>query len=126
MPWQDTPCVEWEGRRTDLGYGRRGGRLAHRVAYEEQVGPIPEGHDLDHLCENRACVNVLHLKPATRLEHLARHAAMRAHCRHGHPWSEANTHVVKTKQGWTVRYCRRCAVDASRRYQQSKKENKTL
>jgi hypothetical protein len=44
----------------------------HRVAYEQLVGPIPEGLDLDHLCRNRACCNPAHLEPVTRRENLLR------------------------------------------------------
>lgn len=41
---------------------------AHRVAWELYVGPIPEGHQIDHDddeigCRIRACVNIGHLKP---------------------------------------------------------------
>ena len=28
-------------------------KLAHRIAYEAFVGPIPEGYQVDHVCHNR-------------------------------------------------------------------------
>lgn len=46
--------------------------VAHRVAYEILVGPIPEGLELDHLCRNRKCYNPAHLEPVTRSENLRR------------------------------------------------------
>lgn len=55
-----------------IGGGRTG--LAHRVAYEALVGRIPDGLTLDHLCENKRCVNPDHLEPVTRAENLRRHA----------------------------------------------------
>jgi hypothetical protein len=61
-------CWVWTGSK-DNGYGRIkiAGRLyvAHRIAYELLVGPIPSGHQLDHTCHNRACVNPDHLRPVT-------------------------------------------------------------
>lgn len=45
---------------------------AHRFAYEQLVGAIPPGHDLDHLCRRRLCVNPRHLEPVTRRENLMR------------------------------------------------------
>ena len=30
----------------------------HRAAYEEIVGPIPDGLELDHLCRVRACFRI--------------------------------------------------------------------
>lgn len=69
-------CWDWTGTKTDDGYGRvhtdAGMRVAHRVIYELLVGEIPEGHDLDHLCRNRACCNPQHLEPVTRRENLLR------------------------------------------------------
>jgi hypothetical protein len=42
--------------------GRHVTRLAHRVAYEAFVGPIPDGFDVDHTCENCSCINPAHLE----------------------------------------------------------------
>jgi hypothetical protein len=68
----DTGCWEWQLAIHKKGYGKlkRFGRtfLAHRAFYEELVGPIPEGLQIDHLCKNRACVNPDHLEPVTQLE----------------------------------------------------------
>jgi hypothetical protein len=45
------------------------GRPAHRLAYELLVGPIPEDHELHHLCGFRSCVKPEHLVPLTASEH---------------------------------------------------------
>lgn len=60
-------CWTWEGRVGNDGYGRAGHKLAHRVAYELLVGPIPKGADLHHRCRHRSCVNVRgHVIPVPR------------------------------------------------------------
>lgn len=72
------PCWEWTGYiQPKTGYGqfgvRSGTRLAHRVAYQFLVGPIPAGMHLDHLCRNRRCVNAAgHLDPVPPRENLRR------------------------------------------------------
>lgn len=80
-------CMTWAGSRDKDGYGRVGagnGRpeLVHRVVYLLEVGPIPAGAEIDHLCMNRPCANPAHLEPVTHAENsrrrsLARKAAVR-------------------------------------------------
>jgi len=38
---------------------------AHRAMYEREVGPIPEGLQLDHLCRIKGCIRPDHLEPVT-------------------------------------------------------------
>lgn len=70
-----TPCWIWRGWKIN-GYGRafvRGHKVvAHKAVYEEVVGPVPEGHVLDHLCEQPACVNPEHVEPVTHTENCRR------------------------------------------------------
>jgi hypothetical protein len=74
-------CVEWTGALTQ-GYGKvkvdRRTQLAHIVHWRLERGDVPEGLDLDHLCYNRACINLDHLEPVTRAENLRR-ALLRRH-----------------------------------------------
>ncbi len=56
-------------------YGNKNG-LAHRYAYETMVGPIPEGLQIDHICQVQRCVNPAHLEPVTPKVNMQRmHAA---------------------------------------------------
>lgn len=103
-------CWLWTGY-TDKGYGRlsiqdRPGLHAHRVMYQELVGPIPEGMHLDHLCRVRNCVNPDHLEPVTPLENVRRSPlthGSETHCPSGHPYDDENTIRYRGR-----RYCRAC------------------
>ena len=63
-------CLIWTGAIDAGGYGvaRVAGktRRAHQVSWELANGPTPEGKFLDHICWNRACVNLEHLRVVTR------------------------------------------------------------
>lgn len=62
-PASDFQCWEWEGRSNSKGYGRHEKGVAHRIAYELVVGPIPDGAILRHKCDNPSCCNPKHLVP---------------------------------------------------------------
>ncbi len=90
IPFMD--CWLIDLRQDQDGYSRItiNGRTkqAHCVVYEEFVGPIPEGLELDHKCRNRSCVNPRHLEPVNTRENLLRSPLTtigRSVCKRGHP-----------------------------------------
>lgn len=66
---RDGDCIVWTGAKYPSGYGqiRINNKLirAHRYAWERVNGPIADGLIVDHMCWNRACVNVAHLRLGT-------------------------------------------------------------
>ncbi len=74
-----TDCQPWRGAVGSSGYGvqSRGGRTlyAHRVAWEANNGPPPEGFHVHHECGNKVCVNPLHLQLVAATDHARLHVA---------------------------------------------------
>lgn len=110
-------CWLWTASTTPKGYGKfslgrdaQGAQRlinAHRFAYEQVVGPIAEGLELDHLCREKLCVNPDHLEPVTHAENMRRMFATITHCPQGHEYDEANLYTrPKGKSGG--RMCRTC------------------
>ncbi|WP_371652479.1 MULTISPECIES: HNH endonuclease signature motif containing protein [unclassified Streptomyces] len=108
------PCHLWTGSLNDKGYGTfwADGRTvkAHRYAFEQANGSIPDGLEVDHRCRRRNCVAVHHLDAVTHrvnilrsANHVARRAAV-THCPAGHAYDDANTY--RAPNG--TRKCRAC------------------
>lgn len=117
--FNETPCWLWSGFKDENGYGRvwfgTKGIRTHRLSYELNIGPIPEGLVIDHLCRNRACCNPAHLEPVTNEENVRRGVVGKAtrerqlaktHCPQGHEYSEENTY--RQPSAPKIRYCRTC------------------
>jgi hypothetical protein len=116
-----TACWIWQQGINGAGYGtaRPAGcqhGLAHRIAYEAFVGPIPAGLTIDHLCRVRPCCNPAHLEAVTQRENNARGGvgwasgtrggpgrSTQDYCRRGHELTPDN--VILWKAG---RRCRAC------------------
>ena len=113
----DTPCM-FLPRKPDqisgymyvgAGRGRKGTVAAHRLIYEELIGPVPEGKELDHLCRQRACVNPWHLEAVPHAVNVRRGVSLLAQnarktlCLNGHPLSGPNLYVYRGRR--TCRVC---------------------
>lgn len=113
-------CWLWVGSLDQDGYGKYGRPTmrAHIFAYTTEVGPVPDGLELDHLCRNRRCVRPLHLEPVTNAVNVLRGegpSAMNARkiqCDAGHPFDSENTYMAPSGK----RVCRTCVRAAGARY----------
>lgn len=136
----DDKCWPWTGKVNGSGYGiiglgrRSEGKSAvHRVAYEIAIGPIPDGHQLDHTCHNdtecfgggdcehRRCCNPKHLEPVTQQINVARGNAglwqtFKTHCPKGHEYTPENTFSNNGGRG-----CKTCRRDWNRKYNSRKR-----
>jgi len=72
-----TPCHIYQGQITKQGYPRResnhGTVLVHRQVYIDAHGPVPDGIDVHHRCEQTDCVRLDHLELWTRSQHIRSH-----------------------------------------------------
>lgn len=121
-----TPCRLWTGLKFKNGYGQTKSEgktvYVHILIYTREVGPVPKGKELDHLCPNRHCAEPTHLEPVTHLVNVQRGRAgqlqlSRTHCPRGHPYDESNTHrYLRSGRTSPERICKECRRKYNREY----------
>lgn len=128
---QPDGCWLWTGALGHGSYGylysaeAKGMVIASRVALTIAQGPIPDGMDACHTCDNPPCVNPDHLFAGTRLTNVRdmfakgrqRRHVHPSHCPSGHAYTPMNTRVYRLKDGTETRRCRQCAEIAWRAYE---------
>lgn len=95
-------------------------KSTHRLSYENFKGKISKELEIDHLCNNRRCVNPDHLEAVTHLTNIQRGLSgmpnrMKTHCIHGHEFTKQNIVIWKN---W--RSCRICKIQNCRKYRKNK------
>lgn len=139
-----TDCIYFQGHIQNTGYGvkRRNGKIykAHRLAFIDAYGEIPDGLIIDHIChteairtesceggwdcKHRACINPAHLQAITRAENNREGLNgldNRVHCKNGHNIAEVGIYE------WNgVRSCHECRLINARKAQARYKSKKKL
>jgi len=96
-------CWVWTAACNPQGYGHfwADGTMAraHRISYAALVGPIPEGLQICHHCDNPPCVRPGHLFTGTDTENLADMSRKGRHGSVTHPESRP-----RGEQHWSVRH----------------------
>jgi len=115
-----TNCIYPNSKSRSDGYAfmyyppKRKAIKAHRAAWMLANGPVPEGMVLDHICRDRACINLEHLRVVTQQENIMaglHNIDNRSHCNQGHPFIKENIMVRKNGK----RECAECNRERARR-----------
>lgn len=107
---QDHQCWHWIGSKMIRGgYGQlndRGALLkAHRLSWEINLGLIPSGMMIRHLCHNPSCCNPSHLLPGTAMDnHLDMQKANRMFVPESRRGESVRTSKLTAEQAFEI-YC---------------------
>ena len=111
-------CVIGTGTPNKGGYLRatRNGvrEYQHRLAVLDSGREIPDGMVVDHLCENKQCVNPDHLDVVDQRTNVRRFSHEVETCKKGHPWTEESTKWRSNYIGNGLRECRICERERER------------
>lgn len=121
-------CWEWRGARNAKGYGafkfNRTTLPAHRAAHILWKSRVPNGLQVDHVCNNRSCVNPEHLQLVTQYQNKILGKIRRAratHCANGHELSEENL-VLWMLKASGFRGCLTCRRKSDRERQSLRRQ----
>lgn len=102
-------CWEWIGAKNENGYGyfriNTVLRRAHRIIYEYFYDELDHTLEIHHTCNNRKCVNPIHLEQITHNENIKRDSIQITHCPQGHEYTKENTYLYKNRK-----ICRQCNI----------------
>lgn len=112
--WDEvSDCMIWIGYVNPKGYGTFRGDTetrAHRQSHSWFKFLIPSDLQIDHICQNRRCVNPDHLEAVTSKVNnyrIPNYFGKRTHCRNGHPYDKVNTYIRPDGKGRECRTCRK-------------------
>jgi len=101
-------CQEWTGGKFTAGYGsvRINGKAkkAHRVSWEDHVGPIPEGMCVCHTCDNPSCINPNHLFLGTHQDNMRDKVNKGRQWKGGHGLKLTNDQIEQMVSEYTGAY----------------------
>ena len=76
---------------------------AHRLVWEQRVGPLEVGMVLDHVCRNKMCVNPEHLEPVTRAENNRRRSRPKPKMVRADSWGRMYDYEARNRKAAATR-----------------------
>ena len=125
VPVTESGCWLWLGACSGR-YGSYKHQYAHRLFYEREHGPVPEGCEIDHLCAVPCCVNPSHLEAVSHAVNILRGRrcstwkSCDTKCKHGHDLSNPSAYYRSAISDKV--FCKECQRGSVRRYRQRKVE----
>jgi hypothetical protein len=100
-------CWNWTSTKHPKGYGlfsiKNRNQRAHRVSYQLCCGPIPDGMQVLHKCDNPSCVRPDHLFLGTNADNMADKVAKGRQAHYGHRGDKHPTAKLTVAQVLAVR-----------------------